>query len=67
MSEKQQSAQPAVVRDDPTKVSKPPRDDPTRITKKERTPAQLANDRRLGNLSKERKEERLKEIEEKIK
>ena len=58
-----------VVKDDPTKVSKPPREDPNRITKKEQTDKQLANDRRLAQISIDRKSERvrMKEEEEKRK
>ena len=58
-----------VVKDDPTKVSKPPREDPNRITKKERTDKQLANDRRLAQIFIDRKIERvrMKEEEEKRK
>ena len=54
-------AQP-ITKNDPTKVSKPSRENSTQITKKERSPAQLANDRRLAQLSIERKEKKLAEI-----
>ena len=45
----EQTPQVTVVKDDPTKVSKPPRDDPARITKNERSEKQKAND---GDLPK---------------
>ena len=63
------TTQTTVVKDDLTKVSKPPREDPNRITKKERTDKQLANDRRLAQISIDRKTERvrMKEEEEKRK
>ena len=58
-----QTPQEVVVKDDPTKVSKPSVGDPTRITKKPRSEKQQEQSRRLGQTSKERKEERLAEIE----
>ena len=58
----EQTPQVTVVKDDPTKVSKPPRDDPTRITKKERSEKQKANDRKLAQMAIERKNKRLEEM-----
>ena len=58
----EQTPQVTVVKDDPTKVSKPPRDDPARIKKKERSEKQKANDRRLAQMAIERKNKRLEEM-----